>query len=201
MVSTDIGVWIAAFFTISIILTMFNCHSSIKEQLQNLPPEPVPYLLSSEESAFLDTLQHRIFLYFWHESNPANGLVNDRSAADSPCSIAAVGFGLVAWTIGVEHGWISRDQAIQRTLNCLNFFWHSEQSDKTMATGYKGFYYHFIDMSMGRRFWNCELSTIDTALLLAGILFCQAYYDGDSKQERQIRSLADSLFFRVIKLT
>ncbi len=180
------------------VLFIFNqCNPTAEIQFLNSPPQPINYQLTSNQSAFLDTLQHRTFLYFWHEANPDNGLVKDRSTEGSPCSIAAVGFGIVAWAIGAEHGWITRQQAVERTLNCLRFFWRSEQSTDKLATGYRGFYYHFLDMKTGQRFWNCELSTIDTAWLLAGIRFAAQYYHQNDPAEKEIRELADRLTFRV----
>jgi hypothetical protein len=182
---------------IAIVPILILCNSSNQNQFLNSPTKPIFYQLTSEQSAFLDTLQHRTFLYFWHEANPENGLVKDRSTKDSPCSIAAVGFGIVAWAIGAEHDWITRHQAAERTLNCLRFFWHSEQSTKKLAAGYRGFYYHFLDMKTGNRFWNCELSTIDTAWLLAGIRFAAQYYHQANSMENEIRQIADSLTLRV----
>ena len=155
------------------------------------------YNLSRKEYSFLDSVQHRAFLYFINEANWKNGLVKDRSTKDSPASIAAVGFAIPSWAIGAEHGWITREKAASVTLNALNFFLHSEQSTDALATGYKGYYYHFLDMKKGKRFWNCELSSIDTGLLLAGVIFAREYYDKDEMQEREIRSYADSLLDRV----
>jgi hypothetical protein len=186
------------FLVLALIFVVLNqCNPQNQNQFFNSPPQPINYPLTPEQSAFLDTLQQRTFLYFWHEANPDHGLVKDRSTAGSPCSIAAVGFGIVAWAIGAEHGWITRDQALERTLNCLRFFWRSEQSTAKLATGYQGFYYHFLDMKTGKRFWNCELSTIDTAWLLAGVRFAAHYYHQNSPAEREIRELADRLTFRV----
>ncbi len=109
-----------------------------------------------------------------------------------------MGFALTAYPIGVEHGWITRAQASGRTLATLRFFWTAEQdSAGPNTTGYRGFFYHFLDMQTGRRFQTVELSTIDTSLLLAGILFAQSYYDGSDTTEQQIRALADSIYFRV----
>jgi len=186
------------FLILALILLILNqCNPLNQNPPLNSPSQPIHYQLTADQSSFLDTLQHRTFLYFWHESNPDNGLVKDRSTRDSPCSIAAVGFGIAAWAIGAEHGWITRSQAVERTLNCLCFFWRSEQSTKKIATGYQGFYYHFLDMKTGKRFWNCELSTIDTAWLLAGIRFAAQYFDHTNSREKEIRQLADSLTFRV----
>lgn len=112
--------------------------------------------------AELEKLQQESFNYFLHETNPANGLVIDKTAADWPASIAATGLALAAYPVGVERGFMSRSAAIERTLNTLRFFWNSPQGTEPDATGYKGFYYHFLDMKTGRRAWKCELSTIDS---------------------------------------
>ncbi len=155
------------------------------------------YIPSQEESTFLDTLQYRSFLYFINEINPENGLVKDRDTEDSPATIAASGWGIAAWAIGAEHNWISRDKAAQLTLNLERFLFNSEQSTQPDATGYKGFYYHFLKMDTGKREWNCELSTIDTAWLLAGIRFAVQYYERDNETEKEIRELGDKLTTRV----
>ena len=161
---------------------------------QSLYSQFVP---SEEESSFLDTLQYRSFLYFVTEINPENGLVKDRSTEDSPATIAASGWGIAVWAIGAEHNWISREKAAQLTLNLERFLFNSEQSTQPDATGYKGFYYHFLKMDDGKREWNCELSTIDTAWLLAGIRFAMQYYDRDNETEKEIRDLGDKLTNRV----
>src|SRR5260370_16423838 len=91
-----------------------------------------------------------------------------------------------------------RAQAAQRTLTTLRFFWTAPQDSAVSgSTGYHGFFYHFLDMSTGQRFQNVELSTIDTSLLLAGILLCQSYYDGADTVETQIPPPADSAYFPV----
>lgn len=153
--------------------------------------------ISADEIRFLDSVQHGAFLYFMNETNLENGLVKDRSTEKSPASIAAVGFGIPAWAVGVEHNWITRTKAVQITLSALNFFLHSEQSTDSLSTGYKGFYYHFIDMKAGKRFWNCELSSVDTGWLLAGIIFARQYYNRNNAEEKAIRRAADSLLKRV----
>ena len=152
--------------------------------------------LTKSEQSFLDSLQYRTFLFFWHESNPANGLVKDRSTKDSPASIAATGFAIPAWAIGAEKKWITRQAAAERTLTLLKFLMNSEQSEKKLATGYKGFYYHFLNMQTGEREWNCELSSIDTGLLFAGIIFARNYFDGSNDVERLIRELSDQIINR-----
>lgn len=153
--------------------------------------------LVNNTSAFLDTLQYRSFLYFIHEMNPENGLVKDRSTDWSPASIAATGFAIPIWAIGVERDWITREKAVELTLTTLRFFWNSEQSDTPGATGYKGFYYHFLDLQSGKRTWESELSTVDTGWLLAGMIFARQYYKQDNAPESEIRSLVDSLISRL----
>ena len=138
--------------------------------------------VAPDTAAFLDTLQHRTFNFFWDLTPASNGLTPDRWPTPSFSSIAAVGFALTAYPIGVEHAWITRAQAADRTLKTLQFFWTAPQdSAGPNTTGYRGFFYHFLDMQTGRRFQTVELSTIDTSLLLAGILFAQSYYDRSDK--------------------
>jgi hypothetical protein len=157
-------------------------------------PKPAAALTTS---ALYDTLQHTAFLYFWVEANPANGLVKDRSTPGSPCSIAATGFGLSAICIGIDHGWVSRTDGRQRVLNTLNTFWTGPQGTATNGTiGYKGFFYHFLDMSLGLRTWDSELSSIDTALLFAGILDAKQYFNTSDPGDIQVRALADSIYYR-----
>ncbi|NJD21057.1 MAG: Tat pathway signal protein [Melioribacter sp.] len=162
-----------------------------------LPYNKIEFKLTQKEKAFLDTLQYKSFLYFINEINPVNGLVKDRSTDTSPATIAAVGFAVPIWAIGSEKGWITREQSVQYTLSMLNFFWNSEQSTESLATGYKGFYYHFLDMKSGKRFWNCELSSIDSGLLYCGIIFARQYYNGNDEKEKQIRELSTKLLERV----
>jgi hypothetical protein len=150
----------------------------------------------ASDDKMLDNLQHDTFQYFLHESNPRNGLVKDKTAPHWPASIAAVGLALAAYPVGVECGYLSRADAVQRTLATLRFFHDSPQGTQPDATGYKGFYYHFLDMDTGRRVWNCELSTIDSTFLLAGGLTAAAYFTGNAEGEREIRDLADALYRR-----
>ncbi|MEO8341345.1 MAG: glucoamylase family protein [Nitrospirota bacterium] len=146
--------------------------------------------------AELDKLERESFGYFLHETNPANGLVRDKTEADWPASIAATGLALAAYPVGVERGFMSRATAVERTLATLRFFWNSPQGPEPNATGYQGFYYHFLDMQTGRRAWQCELSTVDSAFLLAGALTAGIYFDADTFDEREIRTLADALYRR-----
>ncbi|NIJ43182.1 hypothetical protein FHS78_003494 [Parvibaculum indicum] len=144
----------------------------------------------------LDALQRHAFDYFLNETNLANGLVADKSQPGAPASIAAVGFALAAYPVGVERAWISRISAIDRTLAALRFFSNAPQGTDPDTTGHKGFFYHFLDMTTGRRAGICELSTVDTGFLLAGMLAAAAYFDRNSEDEQEIRSLADALYRR-----
>lgn len=146
--------------------------------------------------AELGTLQHNSFLYFVHEANSANGLIADKTKKDAPASIAATGLALAAYPVGVERGFISRGAAIERTLATLRFFWSSPQGPEPDATGYRGFYYHFLDMQTGRRAMDCEVSTVDSGFLLAGALTAAAYFDAATSDEKEIRDLADALYRR-----
>ena len=119
--------------------------------------------------AEIESLQRETFGYFEHEVNSANGLVIDKTAQNSAASIAATGFALAAYPVGVERGFISRAAAVERTLTTLRFFSNSPQGPESDATGYQGLYYHFLDMQTGRRAGQCELSTVDSAFLLAGM--------------------------------
>src|SRR5579863_5185565 len=118
----------------------------------------------------LDRFQRGAFAYFLEQFNPENGLVADTSRAGAPASIAVVGFALSCYPVGVERGWMARADAATRALVTLRFFWNSLQSERPDATGYKGFYYHFLDMKTGVRVWDSELSLIDTTLLVPGVL-------------------------------
>ena len=158
------------------------------------PPVQLPQLRGD---ALLDDVQKRTFLFFWETTNPQNGLVPDRWPTPSFSSIAAVGFGLTSYAVGVERGWVTREAAAQRVLTTLRFFQNSKQgTEASGVTGYKGFYYHFVDMKTGTRFEKVELSTIDTTLLLAGALFCQSYFDRDDAVEREIRDVVEQLYRR-----
>jgi hypothetical protein len=161
------------------------------------PPSQGFAALPKSQRAMLEDVEKRTFQWFWDTTNPANGLTPDRWPSTSPSSIAAVGFALTGYGIGVERGYITRDQAAQRTLATLRFFADAPQNDGARATGYRGFFYHFLDMKSGRRFQRSELSSIDTTLLLGGVLFAQSYFDRDTAQEKKIRELADTVYRRV----
>ena len=160
--------------------------TSSQESLPSATLGALPHPFASDDE-FLDYVQQTSFDYFWYGANPANGLVPDRSATGSACSIAAVGFGLTAIGIGVDHGWITRTQAVARVLTTLNTFLSGPQGPGTSGIiGYKGWFYHFLDMNTALRAGS-ELSSIDTALLLGGILYAKQYFDG-TKRGRNLHS-------------
>jgi hypothetical protein len=152
---------------------------------------------TESDEALLERFQCAAFDYFLKHCNPSNGLVADTSRAGAPASIAVVGFALSCYPVGVERGWMARADAAERTLVTLRFFWSSEQSEAGDATGYKGFYYHFLDMQSGRRVWQSELSLIDSTFLLAGVLTASVYFSADTSVEGEIRELAAALYRRV----
>jgi hypothetical protein len=149
------------------------------------------------DELLLDRLQRAAFGYFVQATNPANGLVADTSREGSPVSIAVVGFALAAYPAAVERGWMARPEAVARTLAALRFLHGSDQSGSPQATGYQGFYYHFLDLHTGARVWSSELSMIDTALLIAGALTARMYFGSSSPEETELRELADVLYRRV----
>jgi hypothetical protein len=154
--------------------------------------------ISPEQHAFLDALQRDTFHFFWETTNPQNGLTPDRAPDTEFSSVAAIGFALTSYLVGVEKQYITRVQAAERTLRTLGFLLQAPQRpDSSETTGYNGFFYHFLHMDSGYRYEKAELSTIDTALLMAGVLSCQTYFDGDNDTEARIRAYADSLYRQV----
>ena len=149
-----------------------------------------------QSGQYLQHLQKNAFAYFKNEANPLNGLVLDKTASNWPASIAATGLALTSYPVAVERGWMSQKLAIRRTLATLRFFRDSPQGTDPDATGYRGFYYHFLDMQSGRRVWKCELSTVDSAFLFAGMLAAAAYFKDDTLEQREIRDLANALYGR-----
>ena len=134
----------------------------------------------------INNLERRTFRFFWDTTNKQNGLAPDRYPSPSFASTAAVGFALTAYVIGAERGYVSRSQARLRTLRTLRFLANAPQGpDETGMAGYNGFYYHFLHMQNGQRFGTSELSTVDTALLLGGVLLAQMYFDRDTRAEKR----------------
>jgi hypothetical protein len=149
------------------------------------------------DKKMLDTLQSQTFAYFPKYSNPKNGLIADKSKPESHSSIAAVGLGISSYVVALERNLVSREEGINKILTVLRFFHDSRQGPEEDAMGYKGFYYHFLHMDTGRRAWKSELSTVDTAIFIAGVLTAAIYLRGDSKEEKEIRELADNLYRRI----
>jgi hypothetical protein len=149
------------------------------------------------DAALLEQLQTGAFDYFLRAHNPRNGLVADTTREGSPSSIAVIGFALSVYPVGVDRGWMERADAVQRTLVTLRFLMASDQSGSARATGYRGFYFHFLDMASGRRVWRSEVSLIDTGFLMAGVLTAAAYFDANEPDEIELRRLADALYRRV----
>ncbi len=140
--------------------------------------------ITASDEVLLNDLSRRCFEYFWNEANPENGLIPDRYSNSAMSSIAAVGFGLASICIGVERGWVSRDEAYDRVLTTLKTF-------RDNVEGASGFYYHFVKMKSGTRIPS-EVSSIDTALFIAGALTCAQYFKGTD-----VEKLANLLYERV----
>lgn len=149
------------------------------------------------DEEMLDLLQKETFTYFLTEVGDETGLIADKTQPGSPASIACVGMGLCCYVTGVERKFISREDAVAKTIKVLNFLKNSQQGTEVDATGYKGFYYHFLEMKSGKRALKSELSTVDTAILLIGIMCARYYFTEKNKQETEIREVADFLYNRV----
>ena len=166
--------------------------SPIPEQHTRPAPPPARTFLSPDDDQLLDELERTTVCYFWEQANPLTGLVKDRcnarrAATDSAvvASIAATGFGLTALCIGEKRGFISLSEARTRVLNTLRFLW------KTLPN-HRGFFYHFANVNTGERIWDSEISSVDTALLLCGILCCRQHFENS-----EIRQLCHDIFSRV----
>src|SRR5262245_32604672 len=144
----------------------------------------------------LDRLQWTTVLYYLHETNPDNGLVRDKTDPAAPSSIAADGLALATLPVVVERGVLYRPFAAKSARRRLQFLHDLPQGPEPDAAGYKGFFYHFLDIETGRRAWGCELSTLDSAFLFAGVLTCATYFDADTADEVEVRRLADALYRR-----
>ena len=153
----------------------------------------------SQVSYSREDLKVRTFNYFWNTALPSNYQIPDRYPTLTFSSIAATGFGLTSYIAGIENKYITRDQGAERVLSTLKVLWQLPQGNQIEnVSGYKGFFYHFLTLDKASRFKQVELSSIDTGLLMAGILACMSYFDlQDSQTETEIRTLADSLFKRV----
>src|SRR6266568_2343259 len=144
---------------------------------------------SPEDDKLLDDVERATFQFFREQAGPESGLVKDRNNARDPGSdkrivgsIAATGFGLTAMCIGAERGFIPNAEAQGRVLNTLRFMWNK-------LPNHRGFFYHFADIKTGERIWDSEISSVDTALLLCGVLLCREYF-----QNAEITRLANQIF-------
>jgi hypothetical protein len=178
------------------LILLASCSNQL-EKSDYYPSNQGNYNLNENEIILLDSIQHKTFLFFIIERNAVNGLVKDRSASWAPASIAAIGFALPSYAIGAERGWITRSEAADITLKILKFFISSVQSPDANVTGYQGFYYHFLRLNSGTREWNCELSTVDTGLLIMGIIFARNYYDQNNDLENEIRNISNKIIERL----
>lgn len=172
---------------------------SLTGGIQSIPTDTIttPAIGPLSDDDFLELVSRTAFDFLWNEANPANGMVRDRSRENSAASVASIGMALTGYGVAADRGWITRDQARERTRTTLNFLWNAPQSTAPDATGYKGHFYHFLNMQTGRRAGTNELSTIDTALLMAGVLYAAAYFDQDHPDEAFIRDTGKALYDRV----
>ncbi len=182
------------------LLLVFAATSCNTAQLRDPPTAAQSRSTSPRIPALVNDLQHRSFRWFWDNARDDNGLIPDRTPYTEPfSSIAGMGFGLTSYAIGVERGWVTREQAAQRTLTVLRYLYSLPQGDSYEDdAGYHGFFYHFLGLANGRRYarW-VEVSSVDTSLLLGGVLFAQSYYDSENRVEGEIRDLADRLYRNV----
>lgn len=180
-------------FVVSLMLLLipYSCQNSQQGKAASSDPK-------MDKQVFLNDLKQRTFNYFWEVVDSASWQSDDRYPTRHFTSIAATGFALPAYIIGVENNYIDRSEAAQRTLKTLQWLWNAPmRADRNGTSGHKGFYYHFLNYGDGTRYKNVELSSVDTGLLMAGILVSQSYFDGENEDEQAIRQLADSLFLRV----
>ena len=158
--------------------------------LSTMPALQAGNPLSEEDDRFLEEVQRANYLYFWEQASPATGLVKDRVNVrednhEVVASIAATGFGLTALCIAERRGYLSHAQARDRTLATLRFLWKR-------LPNHRGFFYHFAHMESGERQWDSEVSSVDTAILLCGILTCRRHF-----YHQEITDLAHAIFNRV----
>ena len=162
--------------------------------LASLPPDTAS---DSETGRLLARVHEASFAYFRSETNPANGLVIDSTNPESPASIAATGFLLTGLPVAVERAWMGRDAALVLALAAARFFRDAPQDGAPGGTGHRGFFYHFLTVETGRRAWKSEISTIDTALLLAGLLCAAEFFDADTAAEQELRDAVATINARV----
>ena len=191
--------WLPA---IAMIMALAGCQKAAETNVE-APVVPASAdkatVVKPELPPLFRDIERRTFQFFWDTTNEVNGLTPDRYPSRPFASIAAVGYALTAYPIGIENNWVSRNQAVDRTLLTLKFFRDMPQGPQATGKGaYKGFYYHFLDMQKGERYnsW-VELSNNKTSLIMMGELFAQSYYDREEPREKEIREIAEELYRRV----
>jgi hypothetical protein len=147
-------------------------------------------LLSAEDDQFLNDLESASYLFFWEQGNPRTGMVKDRCSVHNgaqgvAASIAATGFGLTALCIGDQRGFIARGAALERVFATLRFLWKK-------LPNHRGFFYHFANDETGERMFDSEVSSVDTTILLCGVLSCREHF-----RHPAVAELADLIFNRV----
>jgi len=163
---------------------------ALQEEPQPAAP-PQPGSLTPADQSLLNDLEHASFLFFWEQANPQTGLIKDRcntrtNDTSIVASIASTGFGLTAICIAHMRGFVSYADARLRVVQALSFLWHKLPT-------HRGFYFHFANINTGERVWDSEVSSVDTAILLCGVLTCKQHF----AQDRDIVELAHAIFDRV----
>jgi len=177
--------------------------SSLLRSLWRVPMARRAIVHFASDAWLIEFAQRAHFEWFRRNQNPRTGLVKDRDQHTSPASVAATGFALAAYPIAASRGWITHEEALAYVSKTLRALSEAPQGPERVGmSGNWGMFYHFLDPNTATRavapkFWDSELSTIDTALLMAGVLFAGSYFEGDNTHERGIRNMADNLYRRV----
>ena len=157
---------------------------------QDLPAAQSQFTLTPEDDTFLNEVESASFQFFWEQQNPKTGMVQDRCVLrggipGTVASIAATGFGLTAICIAEKRGFVTRAAALERLFATLNFLWKK-------LPQHRGFFYHWANITTGERVWESEISSVDTAILLCGVLTCREHF-----RHPAVTQLADLIFQRV----
>jgi hypothetical protein len=189
MASVSLGLPLAGSRALAITSALATSTQSVTPHTRPAAP-PAPTSLAPQDEQLLDDLEHGSFLFFWEQGNPQTGLIKDRcnvggKDTGTAASIASTGFGLTAICIGEKRGYVSHSDARLRVIQCLSFLWHKLPT-------HRGFFYHFANINTGERMWDSEVSSVDTAMLLCGILTCRQHF-----QDETISELAQAIFDRV----
>jgi hypothetical protein len=189
MAGISLGLPLARAMTLTYASEAAAQHGRVPPHASPAAP-PAPTSLSLQDEQFLNELEHRSFLFFWEQANPQTGLVRDRcnvhiKETSIVSSVASTGFGLTAICIGEMRGFVSHSEARLRVIASLSFLWHKLPT-------HRGFFYHFANINTGERIWDSEVSSVDTAILLCGILTCRQHF-----HDATITQLAEAIFDRV----